>query len=314
MLGPVTISIWRVSDSRVSLAMKLSTWRSTTGWRPASISTSGSSVKSGAGVTERRRPLGEGGQQVELGERAGRNLQPRDVRAEVIEQLVVEQLLAGQRAVLCRERLVLERLQFWRDVALGVLERLAAAVIVRDFFGLRAGDFDIEAVHAVVLDLEVGDAGARPLAGLQLDQELAAVRLDRAQLIELGIKAVGNHAAFAQQRRRLGLDRGFQQCGQVVLGRKRSCELHDPLARERRESLAKLGQQPERLAQPGEVARAGGPQRDARSDAFDIGALPERFMKAAVRSRAIPADERFHRVESRGEHGAIAQRVMQRLA
>jgi hypothetical protein len=36
-------------------------------------------------------------------------------------------------------------------------------------------DLDVEAVHAVVLDLEVGDAGALALASLEVDEERAAV-------------------------------------------------------------------------------------------------------------------------------------------
>ena len=60
-----------------------------------------------------------------------------------------------------------------------------------------ARDFDVEAVHAVVFDLEIGDAGARALARFEIEQELAAVAVERAQLVELGIEAVGDHAAFA---------------------------------------------------------------------------------------------------------------------
>jgi hypothetical protein len=40
---------------------------------------------------------------------------------------------------------------------------------------LAVGDLDVEAVHLVELHLEVGDAGALPLAGFELEQEGAAV-------------------------------------------------------------------------------------------------------------------------------------------
>ena len=40
------------------------------------------------------------------------------------------------------------------------------------------------------------------LARFEIEQELAAVRLDRAQLVELGVVAVRDHAAFAQHRAR----------------------------------------------------------------------------------------------------------------
>ncbi len=88
---------------------------------------------------------------------------------------LVEQLLARERAILRRERAVLERLQLRRDVALRVLERLPAPVVVGNLLRVGVGDLDVEAVHAVVLDLEIGDAGARALARLQRHQEFAAV-------------------------------------------------------------------------------------------------------------------------------------------
>ncbi len=54
-----------------------------------------------------------------------------EVRLQLVEQLVVEQLLAGEGAVLRRQRLVLEGLELGRDEALGVLQRLAALVVGR---------------------------------------------------------------------------------------------------------------------------------------------------------------------------------------
>jgi hypothetical protein len=54
-----------------------------------------------------------------------------DVRRQVGQQLVVQHLFAHEGAVLRRQRLVFEGLEFRRDVALGVLQGLAAAVVVR---------------------------------------------------------------------------------------------------------------------------------------------------------------------------------------
>jgi hypothetical protein len=55
----------------------------------------------------------------------------------------------------------------------------------RDLFDLRVGDLDVEAMHAVVLDLEVGDAGARALPRLQRDRNSPQLVVDGAQLVEL---------------------------------------------------------------------------------------------------------------------------------
>ena len=68
------------------------------------------------------------------------------------------------------------------------------------------GDLDVEAVDAVVLDLEVADAGALPFACFEVDEEGAAVVVQGAQFIEFGIKAGGDHPAVADQRRRFGGD------------------------------------------------------------------------------------------------------------
>ncbi len=138
------------------------------------------------------------GEHVEFGDRGGDALQLRDERCELVEQLFVEKFLACQRAFVRGQRLVLEGLELRRDVALGVLQRLAAAVVVRHLARIGGAHLDVEAVHAVVFDLELVDAGARPLARFQRQQKIAAVGLDAAQFVQLGIVAVGDHAAFAQ--------------------------------------------------------------------------------------------------------------------
>ena len=54
--------------------------------------------------------VGKAGQQVELGDGAGDGLQGRHGRQQFVEDRLVEQLFAGQRAFLRRQRLVLESL------------------------------------------------------------------------------------------------------------------------------------------------------------------------------------------------------------
>src|SRR5260364_416933 len=59
------------------------------------------------------------------------------------------------------KRLVFKRFELRGNVALGVFQRLAAAVVVRHFVRLAARDFNIKPMHFVVLDAQIGDAGAR---------------------------------------------------------------------------------------------------------------------------------------------------------
>ena len=106
---------------------------------------------------------------------------------QIVQQLFVEQLLAGQGAILRAQGLVLEGLELRRDEALGVLERLAPPVVVGHLVELALADFDVEAVHAIELHLEVGDAASGPLARLEFEQEGVAVLADAAQFVQLGI-------------------------------------------------------------------------------------------------------------------------------
>ena len=75
-------------------------------------------------------------------------------------------------------------------------------------------NLDVEAVHLVELDLQVGNAAALALAGLQLHQEGPAVLLDAAQLVQLRVVALGDHAAVAHRVGRLRRHRRYQQRNQ----------------------------------------------------------------------------------------------------
>ena len=144
---------------------------------------------------------------------------------------------------------------------------------------------DVETMHAVHVHLASGDAGARPFARFQRQEEVAAVGLDAAQLVQLGVEAVGDDAAFAEgsvfrvfcssstsvssacsASARLAITSGF--VGRVST-RHHYCRVGwKPDLQVRFE---KLRQGQRRVAQA-EVARAGAAQRDARGDAFHIDA------------------------------------------
>jgi hypothetical protein len=137
-----------------------------------------------------------------------------------IQQFVVEQFFPRQGAFRGGQELVLEGLQFRRQVAFDVLQGLAAVIVGRHLVALGATDLDVEAADPVVFHAQVGDAGALPLAGFHGHEEAAAVGLQGAQLVQLGVEAVGDDAAFAQHRRRLGLD-GARQSSPGSAGKSR---------------------------------------------------------------------------------------------
>ena len=83
--------------------------------------------------------------------------------------------------------------------------------------GLALADLDVIAVHTVVADLEGGDAGRSLLAFFEIDQELIGIGRQCAQRVEFGIEARADHAAVAQQRRRLFEHRGGEMLRGVAM-------------------------------------------------------------------------------------------------
>ena len=245
----------------------------------------------------------------------GDALQRGDVRRERVEQLLVEQLLARQRALLRGQRLVLEGLQFRRDVALGVLQRLAAAVVVRHLFRLRARDLDVEAVHAVVLDLEVGDAGARALARFELEQELAAVGLRSRAVRRVRRRSRRRSRRLRAPPPRARPDRAREQRRAAAASgaqRRRASSCEARACRGLRAAHAIARQARQRVAQPGQVARPRALQRDARGDALDVGAAACSASRSAAQALRRPrraAPTASSRARTRR---AVAQRVVQR--
>src|SRR5207249_3142762 len=130
---------------------------------------------------------GMGREHVERRQRKRGALKLRNRRRKLAEKILEKLFLPRQCALLRRKRLVLECLELGSDIALCVLERLSAAEIGRNSLDVSMTHFDIKAVHAVVFHLEGGDASPFTLARFELDQECAAVALDRTQLVELRV-------------------------------------------------------------------------------------------------------------------------------
>jgi len=129
----------------------------------------------GRDPVERASPLGESRQQIQFRERRGDPLAIGDEGQQCLQQRIVERAFTCECPLLGRQGFVFEGLQFRRDVALGVLQRLAPAIVVRHLVGLAARDFDIEAMHLVVFDAQIADAGTGPFACFEVDQELPTV-------------------------------------------------------------------------------------------------------------------------------------------
>ncbi len=262
-------------------------------------------------VALRRR--GEGGEAVELRQGARDALQVGDVRGERGQQFLVKAFFQRQRAIVGGKRLVLEVFKFRRDVAFGAFQSLAAAIVVRHLVRVGVGDLDEEAMHLVVFDLEAGDAGARFLAGLEIEQELPAIGLDRAQLVEFAIEAGGDGAAVPQQRRRFAgqravelfeAQRGAMQI--VAQGLQQSCTAS--------QQIRDAGQLPQGFAQ---AARSRGrallsamrvPMRSTSAT------LAQQGNEFCQRLAAIRIQQCGDGAVARGGNRAVGERMMQAMA
>ena len=165
-------------------------------------------------------------------------------------------------------------------------------------------------MHPVELDLQVGDAGALPLAGFEFQQEGPAVGLDAAQLVELGVEAGGDHAAVAQHRRGLRRDGAGEQV-QRHLGRG---EFFQHPHQQRRlgcaEGGAQLGEAGQAVAQGRQIPRPCAAQRDPGGDALHVRHPAQHPPHRLDRALAQLADRHV----AVGRCGAVAQRVVQGVA
>ena len=135
-----------------------------------------------------------------------------DAIAQGNEQLVFELmdfLLRGQH-------LFFVSLEFRRDVALGVLERLLPLIILGNLLGVSVRDLDVVAEDFVEPHLEARDTGARNFVGLETGNPLLAAAGNGVQLVELGVVARTNHSALFRRQRWIVDERCVQSLQQTT--------------------------------------------------------------------------------------------------
>ncbi len=254
--------------------------------------------------------LGQIGEHIEFGYR-GSGLACSAVRRSIeeVEQRFVQRAFAHQRALACRQHLVLERLQFLGDVSFGTFQRLPPCIVRRRLVGLALADLDVVAVHAVVADLQRRDAGGGLFARFEIDQELIGVGRQRAQFIQLGIEAGADHAAVAQQCGRLfehgsgEVLRRFGDARRVGRAGRASSGLSQPASASRSAGAAARPSRKRR-----QIARPRRAQGHAREDAFEVADAAQHFAQVL---KAALFDQAFDRLIAPTQHIAIAQRTVQ---
>ena len=227
-------------------------------------------VHVGLRVVEDRGRLGQRREHVERRERPRGVLEPRRFRGDRRPNAVEDLDLALENPLVCAEHAVLVFLQGRRDEPLASGDGLFAVIVGRDRGEVRSRHLDVVAEHAVVADLERGDARSRALGLLHFGDALAASTADAAQVVQFRIHAIADCAAIAGLRRRVVRDgRGdlLADLGHVV-------HLADEAPDERRLHLgqrhAEAWDGDQRQPQRHQVARAGGPERRSRDEAFDV--------------------------------------------
>ena len=125
-------------------------------------------------------------------------------------------------------------------------------------------------MHAVVADLEVGQAGAGLLADLQVHQILPGVLAERLQLVQLGVVTGLQHAAVADHRRRVVDNGAGQQLGQLWVGANALGQGAEVRRFEEGHRLLQFRQGGEGITQARQVTRARIAQADTGEDALQV--------------------------------------------
>ena len=162
--------------------------------------------KDGTDVVVLARGRGKRQEAVEAGHLIGIDLDGGDKLAQSLHQLVVELCLEHQYLVFRAEYLLFVFLQFLRDVAFGVDQRLLAYPLLGYFLLVDVAHLDVVAEDVVVTYLQARYARQLAFALLQLEQVVLAAVGYLAQLIELGADALLDDAALVDQQRRVVVD------------------------------------------------------------------------------------------------------------
>ena len=249
--------------------------------------------------------LSKGAQHVQLRTGLGQAHQGRHKGLQGVEQLLVQPLFPRQSALLGAQGFVFKGFEFGGDEALGVFQGLAASVVAGHFVQLALGDLDEKTMHLVELHAQVGNAAAGAFAGFQVEQEAIAIGLNGAQLVQLGVVAMGNHAAVAHQGRGVRQQAGRDQCvaGRVHLQIGPNALQHVGGGQQAGPQLGLLQAQ----AQRDQLARAHLAQGNARAYAAHIGDAFESIAQSLPGASALRTLQGGNCVQALLGHAAVTR-------
>jgi hypothetical protein len=250
-------------------------------------------------------------QHVEHREHLGRVVEAAPLAGHRRPQLVEQVDLAPHALLLGAEHLPLPLVELGGRVAFGVLHRLLADVVRRHLLRMRPADLQEEAEHAVVADLERGDA--RPLDLLRLvagDPGLAAGG-ELHELVEGRVEARPDEAALAGEHRAAFAERGGDAGGDVGAGVEAVAEIAQQAAA-RTEQRHHVGEDRRRPADPLEVARAGPARHHPADEPLDVADARQPLREPRREDRV--GDERGHRIETVVDRRHVDQRRREPVA
>ena len=265
-------------------------------------------VHHGFGVVVADGRLGKAGQHVQLGHAGGGFLDAQDLGRDGREQVGKQLVLQNQQPLVGAEDLVFQLFQFRGDVPLAGGQGLLAGKGIRHAVGVRAADLDVVAEHLVEADLQLGDAGLLPQAGLHLGEEALAAVHDVPQLVHLGVVAGADGAAVLEVCRRVVHDGAAHQrqdirqrvdAGGQVSQQRGVQSLGD--AAHLRQGLAGVGQ-------GADLPRGGGAVQDAGGQPLDVKHPAQRLFQ--VGAGDVFLIQRVHRVQPGVDGAGVHQRLL----
>ena len=212
---------------------------------------------------------GQAVQTVDAGNGPGRFLHGRDMALDLAADIAEELVFQRQHPFLAGQDLDFKFLQFRRDVAFGIDQRLLAHVVIGDGLGIGMGNLEVIAKDLGIADFHL-DARLFPFLLFQFLQKGMTVGRNGADFIEFRRKAVADDAAVADDQARFVLDAPAEQVIDVVMGLQAVIEAVQEVGTGTGQDLFQLRDDGQRFPQGYQVFRAHGPRFDAGQDAFKI--------------------------------------------
>ena len=155
-------------------------------------------VHHGAAVVVFRSHLRQRSQHIQLSNGVSGALDAVQLGTNALQQFVKQAAFQRDEPFVRAKNLAFQLLQFLRDVPLAGGEGLLADVGLRHKVFVGVAHLDEVTEHMVIANFQLGDAGLLPQTGFQLRQHALGVIADRAQLVHLGVVALGNNAAILE--------------------------------------------------------------------------------------------------------------------